>query len=158
MLTGTVPSLSIATLWWRPVPGGPWPLAASAAGDDGSPEGILADLVAPVLRAFGQRFRLSEKVLWGNVASALGGAVGMLAGHRPELAGRAGALADEMLELPQLRGTGAFVRPDPARSRRFFVRRSCCLFYRIPGAGMCGDCVLTPDEVRRQQWQQALSR
>jgi len=22
------------------------------------------------------------------------------------------------------------------------VRASCCLFYRIPGGGLCGDCVL----------------
>jgi len=22
------------------------------------------------------------------------------------------------------------------------MRRSCCLFYRLPGAGTCGDCVL----------------
>jgi ferric iron reductase protein FhuF len=25
---------------------------------------------------------------------------------------------------------------------RYFVRASCCLFYRIPNAGKCGDCVL----------------
>jgi ferric iron reductase protein FhuF len=24
-----------------------------------------------------------------------------------------------------------------------FVRRSCCLLYRLPGAGTCLDCILT---------------
>ncbi|MEU7551440.1 (2Fe-2S)-binding protein [Streptomyces sp. NPDC044571] len=23
-----------------------------------------------------------------------------------------------------------------------FVRRSCCLYYKVPGGGFCGDCVL----------------
>jgi ferric iron reductase protein FhuF len=23
-----------------------------------------------------------------------------------------------------------------------FRRRSCCLYYRVPGGGICGDCVL----------------
>ena len=23
-----------------------------------------------------------------------------------------------------------------------FTRRTCCLYYRLPGGGLCGDCVL----------------
>ncbi|WP_250213408.1 (2Fe-2S)-binding protein [Acrocarpospora catenulata] len=40
------------------------------------------------------------------------------------------------LELGRLRGTGRFA------GEPFFVRRSCCLYYRVPGGGTCGDCVL----------------
>jgi hypothetical protein len=116
------------------------------------PSVILDGLVGPILSAFQREYRLSTKVLWGNVASGLAGAAGMIG--RPE----AFDLVDDVLRVPPLRGTGEFFRPDPAVDRRFFVRRSCCLFYRIPGAGTCGDCVLTPQDVRRQQWQAALSR
>jgi hypothetical protein len=47
---------------------------------------------------------------------------------------------------------------DAARPRRFLVRSSCCLFYRVPGSGTCGDCVLTPERARREQWPAPLSR
>jgi hypothetical protein len=47
-----------------------------------------------------------------------------------------------------LRGTGQYVQPDPARARWSLARRSCCLLYRVPGAGICGDCVLRRDTDR----------
>ncbi|WP_350325223.1 (2Fe-2S)-binding protein [Streptomyces katrae] len=39
-----------------------------------------------------------------------------------------------------LAGTGSFVH-EPGLGVAF-VRRSCCLYYRVPGGGLCGDCVL----------------
>jgi hypothetical protein len=159
VLAGAVPRWTVADLSWQPVPGGPWPLAARPAAAGGSLSGTILDgVVGPVLEAFQREFALSPKVLWGNVASGLAGAAGMLAGARPDRAEAAAALVAEALAVPPLRGTGAWIRPDPAYARRFFVRRSCCLFYRVPGAGLCGDCVLTPDDVRREQWKSALSR
>jgi len=47
-----------------------------------------------------------------------------------------------------LRGTGEFVRSGPGGPRLQFVRHSCCLPYRVPGAGTCGDCVLTASRSR----------
>jgi ferric iron reductase protein FhuF len=117
----------------------------------------LSGVVAPVLEAFEDTFRVSRQVLWGNVASGLASALGMLAAARPDRAEIAAALADRLLDRPPLRGTGELVRPDLSNLRRFFVRRSCCMFYRVPGAGMCADCVLTPEAIRLQQWQDALS-
>ncbi|WP_203787341.1 (2Fe-2S)-binding protein, partial [Paractinoplanes rishiriensis] len=73
-------------------------------------------------------------------------------------AARSAAIVEAMLRLPPLAGTARLIRPDPSRNRWFLVRRNCCLYYRIPGGGYCGDCVLTPDRVRRQQWQSVLSR
>ncbi|MCW3841193.1 (2Fe-2S)-binding protein [Micromonospora yasonensis] len=169
--TGVVPALTIATLWWKPVGGGPWPMATSAGEPTpparaASPESvaarfaeqIVAGVAAPVLAVFAAEYRLSEKVLWGNVGSALGGAAGMLTTGRPELADRAADLAERILAVPPLLGTGRLAHPDPDHPRRFFVRRSCCLFYRIPGGGTCGDCILIPADVRRQQWRVALTR
>ena len=171
---GVVPDLALADLWWRPVAGGPLPLAArlasgTAVGDLGSrqrragPARLLSEvcvrgLAAPAAAAFGAAFRLSPQVLWGNVASALAGAAGLLAETFPQRAEAAGQLTAEILGQGPLRGTGDLVQPDAGRPRRFLVRRSCCLFYRIPGGGTCGDCVLVPEEIRHRQWQSVLAR
>ena len=101
---------------------------------------------------------MSEQVLWGNVASALAGAMTMLIEAHPEQADTTAGLVERLLEREPLTGTGEVVRPEASHPRRFLVRRSCCLFYRVPGGGYCGDCVLTPSDVRRQQWQSALSQ
>jgi hypothetical protein len=161
-------------LWWRPADGGPWPLAARpadgvAVGGLGTGEqlGAAAALISehyvqgitgPVSAAFGTAFRLSPQVLRGNVASALAGAAGVLGAAYPERAGAAWALTARILGERPLRGAGELVQPDAARVQRFLVRRSCCLIYRVPGAGTCGDCVLVPEDARRRQWQAALSR
>jgi hypothetical protein len=84
--------------------------------------------------------RVSPYVLWGNVASAVNGAAGMIAAARPRDATRAHALAALLLDRSALRGTS--VR-TPTRA---FQRRSCCLIYRAApgGAGaLCGDCALS---------------
>ena len=112
----------------------------------------------PLLEVFGERFRLSAQVLRGNVASALAGAAGIIADSRPDHAERAGRIVERVLALPPLAGSGELVRPDPSRSRRFLVRNNCCLYYRIPGGGLCGDCMLTPEADRRRNWRSVLSR
>jgi FhuF 2Fe-2S C-terminal domain len=159
VLSGVIPRWTVTGLWWRPVPGGPWPLAAGthpgpagwrcdlqvAGGPDAAArwwaQTVLTGVVMPVLDAFEERFRVSRKVLLGNVASGLAGAVGMLAVARPAYAEAGAGLVGRILEHEPLRGTGELLRPSGTRP--LFVRRSCCLFYRVPGAGTCGDCVLT---------------
>lgn len=37
-------------------------------------------------------------------------------------------------------GTGTFLHEEGLGVA--FVRRSCCLYYQVPGGGLCGDCVL----------------
>jgi hypothetical protein len=174
VLGGVVPDLTLDHLWWRPVDGGPVPMAtgpvtgreigdAAAGGQLDDAAALLSErcvrgLAEPVAGAFQARFRLSPLVLRGNIASALAGAAGMLASSFPDRAETAGQLTARILDLPPLRGTGELVQPDSAQPRRFLVRRSCCLYYRVPGGGTCGDCVLTPEPIRRQQWQAALRR
>ena len=108
------------------------------------------DLTAPLAATFGAVFRLSQHVLRGNVASALAGASVVLALAFPERAEPAGRLTAQVLALGWLRGTGQFVQPDPGQPRWFLTRRSCCLLYRVPGAGMCGDCVLRREKPGRR--------
>lgn len=136
-------------VFWQRVDGGPVPLAARAV--SGSPaadpaqaaallhDGALSVLAAPLVDAFAEVMRLSRTVLWGNVASALTGAAAMLlrSGERTIL--DPVEIVAAALDAGPLAGSGRFDVPD-----RFFVRNSCCLFYRIPNAGKCGDCVLLP--------------
>jgi hypothetical protein len=174
VLGGVVPYLTLDNLWWRPVDRGPMPLAAgpvtgreigdAPAGralDDAAvllSERCVQGMADPVADAFRTLFRLSPLVLRGNIASALAGAAGMLARSFPDQAETAGQLTARILALGPLRGTGEFVQPDASQPQRFLVRRSCCLYYRVPGGGTCGDCVLIPEHIRRQQWQAALRR
>ena len=126
-LTGVFP---VADLWWQPTAGGPWPIAYRAA-RAGAP-GLTA--VEPVLATFRAAFALSPKVLWGNVASALAGAAGMLPAGEPRT--RAYGIVGDLLAGPPLRGM-ARLAPGGV-----LTRNNCCLYYRIPGGGICGDCVL----------------
>ena len=83
---------------------------------------LVTDALAPVVA----QSRLSPRLLWGNVASALHAAPRVLAlpAARP--------WAAEMLQMMPLKGEMLGDR-----------RATCCLFYEVPGGGLCGDCVLS---------------
>lgn len=86
----------------------------------------LLDRVVAVLTPVVARSRLAPRLQWGNVASALYAAprVLELPAARP--------WAEQMLEMPPLKGEMVGGR-----------RATCCLFYEVPGGGLCGDCVLS---------------
>jgi ferric iron reductase protein FhuF len=141
-------------MWWRAAASGPLPVGWSAIAavdtrdmDDAAvaaafTDGVVDGLVAPVLAAFRRRFRLSPKVLAGNVASALGGAVTMLTGAHPDRADRAGRVLARILDRAPLAGAATVCRSASPPARWVLERHNCCLYYRIPGGGLCGDCVL----------------
>jgi FhuF 2Fe-2S C-terminal domain len=158
VIAGVIPRLAVDDLWWLPAEAGPWPLAARPAG--GTAVGRLttgrqldeaaamlseqiAAVTGPLAASFATVFRLSRQVLRGNVASALAGAAGVLAGAVPQQSDAVARLAGRILGLSPLRGTGELLRPDHRQPGVVFVRRSCCLYYRMPGGQICGDCVLT---------------
>jgi ferric iron reductase protein FhuF len=138
VLDGEVPVLSLDTVGWQPVATGPMPIAyrdgvqRAPASAEAIVEGCLEPTVTPFLTTLGDRYRVSPKVLWGNAASAVGGAYTMLA------EANGGRLVAELLARPPLAGLATW-------NGRALKRRNCCLFYRIPGAGTCGDCVLNRD-------------
>jgi ferric iron reductase protein FhuF len=153
VLAGIVPSLQLETLRWRNVVGGPVPVAmtqaSGAAGADIETlaehfdELVLRGAIAPVVAATRASVSVSETVLWGNVASAVGGAATMITRARPGVAKRTYDLVAALLDRDTLRGTADLGAGNPLQTTRF-RRNSCCLYYRIPAAGICGDCVLTP--------------
>ena len=164
---GVVPLLDPHRVLWRPVAGGPVPIALAAV--DGTAAGtadeaavaleraVLLPCVEPLLTAYAEQFRLSLRVLHGNVASALAGAAGLLTRAQAVLGLDPVDVVSALLARPLLAGSGNYERPFGERTERFFIRNNCCLFYRIPGGGTCGDCVLVPDAARLDMWRAALT-
>lgn len=144
-LTGTFPDPRPELLCWDP--GAATPDDLRLDGDSRLPgtadrirEAVLHGHLVPLVAAVRRDTRVSERLLWGNAGSALAGAAGQLTAWarthgRPDAAARARALAAGLLDDPLLRGTGAPYGPG-------FRRRTCCLYYRAPGGGLCGDCAL----------------
>ncbi|WP_353940288.1 (2Fe-2S)-binding protein [Streptomyces sp. HUAS MG91] len=95
-------------------------------------DGVLRDVES------GLTAKVAPGLLAGNSASALVGSAAQLLRTRPALRGPLTRLTRELLETGRLRGTGRITGP-----RLTFRRNSCCLFYRAPGGGTCGDCCLT---------------
>ncbi|WP_425579292.1 (2Fe-2S)-binding protein [Streptomyces hundungensis] len=146
VLHGVLPDLGAERLCWDGrrtspddlllTPGGPDREASAEA----LAQGVIDGHLAPLAEVFRRDTPVSYGLLRGNAGSALAGAVRELHGWarksgRPEVADRALALGAELFEHPQLADTGTLLI-GPA-----FRRRSCCLYYRCPGGGLCGDCV-----------------
>ncbi|MFE7108016.1 (2Fe-2S)-binding protein [Streptomyces sp. NPDC057575] len=143
-LTGRFPALAPDALHWdprHPAPDDLW-----LDGTESLPgtacrirEAVQYGHLVPLAEAVHRDGPLSDRLLWGNAGSALAGALRQLLAwarthRRPDAAARARALAAELFDHPDLRDTGA---PHDAA----FRRRSCCLYYRTPAGGLCGDCV-----------------
>ncbi|MGV0782084.1 ATP-binding cassette domain-containing protein [Mycolicibacterium sp. XJ775] len=101
---------------------------------------ILRDHLAPLVDAVRRLGPISQRLLLGNAASALLGAARALSRHRGgELAADPGwGLARSLFDDERLSSTICF-----NESETDYRRTSCCLFYRTPDAGLCGDCALT---------------
>ncbi|WP_043670920.1 (2Fe-2S)-binding protein [Streptomyces xylophagus] len=143
-LYGRIPDLDPRLLHWDADSSAPddlWlaevrPLPAEALAD-----AVLHGHLEPLTAALVAHYRMSTGLLWGNAASALAGAARELdrwarTRGRTDVATRARALAAELLAHPLLAGTGTLTGTA-------FRRRSCCLYYRVPGGGVCGDCCFT---------------
>jgi hypothetical protein len=85
----------------------------------------------------GLRVRLAPGLLSGNIASALVWAAKALLSVRPDLRRPIAGITDSLLGTGRLAGSGVITGDDLN-----FRRHSCCLFYRIPYGGTCGDCPL----------------
>lgn len=146
---GGVPSLDPEALWWRTTKlslvelllVAPTPSvvaerpAASAA--EAIASVVLDGHLDPLASALRTSTGVSATILEGNVASALVGTLRVLAATPLDAAAR--ALGGALLDQPPLRGLG---QADLTASPPTYRRNSCCLFYRVPGGGLCGDCVL----------------
>ncbi|TXJ77283.1 ferric iron reductase [Streptomyces lavendulae] len=118
-------------LWLTEVRPGPGDATALA-------DAVLHGHLEPLGETLRAHYGIAAGLLWGNAGSALAGAARELerwarAEGRPGTVARTRALAGELFGHPLLRSTGT-------RTGTAFRRRSCCLYYRVPGGGVCGDC------------------
>lgn len=160
VLTGRGPQSGLTEMFWQPAVGGPFPLSLPAplptaepdceTGDDRESAHLLTWLttgpIGQLTHAMLGAGAVSEKVLQGNVASAVHSAAQQIGVARPDLGDRTTALLRTVTHHPPLRGTG---RHLPSGQ---FQRHSCCLIYRALGPTssgaervVCGDCVLAAD-------------
>ncbi|NEY36625.1 ferric iron reductase, partial [Streptomyces sp. PRKS01-65] len=145
-LYGRIPDLDSRLLHWDPDAAAPDDLWLTEVrplpGDAGTvADAVLRAHLEPLETALRARYRVAAGLLRGNAASALAGAARELdrwarAHGRPGTAARARDLAAELLGHPLLAGTGTLTGTA-------FRRRSCCLYYRVPDGGVCGDCCFT---------------
>lgn len=108
----------------------------------------LADLLfdahlGPLVAAVRAQVPISARLLWGNVASSVAAGKRLVVEQRPGSAARAAEIAERLLDIGPLAGAGELRAPEGTDHAWTYRRRSCCLFYRVPGGGLCGDCVLT---------------
>lgn len=95
---------------------------------------VITEHLEPL--AAGLRVKMAPRLLYGNAAAALVAAAHELARARPELEHDTRAVTESLLATGELVGTGDLTGLT-------FRRRSCCLYYRVPGGSNCGDCTLT---------------
>ncbi|WP_236238979.1 (2Fe-2S)-binding protein [Streptomyces sp. CC228A] len=149
-LTGRIPDLAPDRLWWRLPASGPLDLWLPDLREvDQEPLPALLHTVAvrnlaPWADAVRHVSGVSPHTLRGNAASALIGAHRVLLARAPAPFLPVVPLVRALLDRPPLAGTGTCRATPPGPLA--FRRRSCCLYYRVPGAGTCGDCVLDPKE------------
>ncbi|MDN3286472.1 (2Fe-2S)-binding protein [Streptomyces thermocarboxydus] len=138
-LHGAVPDLAPSTLRWDPEGSAPDDLHLPEVRPLPGDAATLADVVLrghlePLSAALRARHRIAPALLRGNAASALAAAAREITRHaRPDTAARATRLAGDLLDHPLLTGAGTLTGSA-------FRRRSCCLYYRVPDGGVCGDC------------------
>ncbi|WP_089312965.1 (2Fe-2S)-binding protein [Actinomadura mexicana] len=135
---GVVPDLS--GVRWRGAPGDPimlglaevrgWRVGSAAEAVEIIHPMVVDGLLRPLREAMLGFVKLADGLVWGNAASALAGSLNV----GPADPGRA-AIVRALLAREPLTGAGSF-------GPRGFVRNNCCLYYRVPGGGMCGDCGL----------------
>jgi hypothetical protein len=145
VLHGLVPELMPSSLWWSRSAVGGWTLRTDASAPvpaDGLAS-LLDDLLTPLVTAVRAQVPVAERLLWGNAASTVAAAKRLLVMQRPAVAGRAAEVAEAVLDHGPFAGAGELLPPRDPDLVWTFRRRSCCLYYRVPGSGgLCDDCVL----------------
>lgn len=145
VLYDSVPDLDPRLLRWDTSASAPDDLWLAEVRPRPADAPTIADMVVrghlePLTAALHARYGVAEGLLWGNAGSALAGAARELdrcaRGTGTDAGARAQALAAELFTHPRLAPTGTLTGTS-------FRRRSCCLYYRVPGGGVCGDCCFT---------------
>jgi hypothetical protein len=137
-----LPAFRLSGLWWQPRLGGPFPLALQDGPAADPTAELLADPIEPITSSVRATVAVAERVLIGNIASAINSAAVMIGRSAPELTGPALSIARTLLTDPRFGDENGIPGPD-------FRRNSCCQIYRLSpqppsqnSSALCGDCIL----------------
>jgi hypothetical protein len=146
VLHGKVPEVTPSAAGWSRSADGGWAAqtgATAVVGAEALPA-LLHGLLTPLVAAFRAEVPVARRLLWGNAASTVAAAKRLLVVQRPTVAGRAAEVAEAVLAHGRFAGAGELLPPRDPDLVWTFRRRSCCLYYRVPGGGLCDDCVRSP--------------
>lgn len=165
-LGSALPDLDPAVLRWSASQEGPtlsvgrpayWtPTEGTEPDASEIPTAMDAPVLAAVLDGNLERLRqalaeiggFATPLMWGNAAATLLSSARIVDRHLGHIGqGPSVRQAHRLLADPRL--AGAVVLHENGDHRR----RSCCLYYRVPDAGLCGDCALDqkPDHTPRAE-------
>jgi iron complex transport system ATP-binding protein len=102
---------------------------------------VIEDHLVPLTAALRRRGPIAEGLLRGNSVSGLLSAARIF-DRATATDGRGWQLARRICADERLAGAVVFVGES-------YRRTSCCLYYRTPGGGVCGDCVFTTKPAQR---------
>lgn len=123
--------------WAVPVAGGTAEVA------DWIERTVLLGVLEQVAREVREVVKVAPRLLRGNIAASLAGAARALGQDRLEYRAAAEEVTRDLLRRPCLVGSGGHTDTDRSGAA-VFRRTTCCLYYRVPGGGYCGDCALRP--------------
>ncbi|USQ75264.1 (2Fe-2S)-binding protein [Ornithinimicrobium cryptoxanthini] len=155
-LHGWVPQLTMDQLLVAPTHRNPAPMAlvdATAGVEVTDPahaahaigELVVHGAVAGITHACRVEGRTAPRVLVSNAASSLVAAARVIGRKVPDQAAQVDEVARLLLQTPWLAAGGGYQDVEDAPDTdpvEEFKRTGCCLYYRLPGHGLCPDCVL----------------
>jgi ferric iron reductase protein FhuF len=121
------------------------------------PEALAHDLVgghlAPFVDVVHCRFRVGERLLWGNVASSCAAALRAVEGAvstKTDVRERAHLFITASADWFAGLGTFTVVQSE-GREGWYWDRTNCCLWYQTAGARVCDNCSLLSDAERHRR-------
>ncbi|MHB1509790.1 MAG: IucA/IucC family C-terminal-domain containing protein [Acidimicrobiales bacterium] len=117
----------------------------------------LDEHLAALVASTRERIKVGARLLWGNVAASAAVAFRTMEGC---LGPWVVDLGEGFFERApaELQGLGSFLVLEHAGRRGWFWERtSCCLYDRLPGGVVCGDCSRTPAAARRAAYLASLA-
>jgi hypothetical protein len=116
-------------------------------------EQLVSEHLQRFVTAVHARYRVGERLLWGNVASSCAAAFRAVEGATPDQRDQVRERAEAfVVATPAFRGLGRFtVVRTGIREGWYWDRASCCLWFRTTEARYCDNCSLLRPEALAEE-------
>jgi ferric iron reductase protein FhuF len=122
-------------------------------------ERLVSEHLHRLVTAVHARYRVGERLLWGNVASSCAVAFRAVEGATPDERAQVRQRAEAfVVATPSFRGLGRFtIMRTGIREGWYWDRTSCCLWFRTTEARYCDNCSLLGPETLAEERVRELS-